>query len=88
MYFILLPLTVLVAVVTSQPFSQACINAENELEAFGACNNAVIQVTNFFIGLTDVTQDDLNTYCSSTCRDLNLQLATNCADEVSMYVHI
>ena len=83
MYFILLLLTLFVAVLTSQPFSQACTNAENELAADEACLNAIIQVTYFVDGLTDVTRDELNTYCSTTCCDLNLRIATNCDEEVS-----
>ena len=85
-YIILLPLTVFVAVVTSQPLSRACANVENELAANEACLNAIIQVGFFVDGLTDVTRDELNTYCSSTCRDLNLRVSANCNDEVSTII--
>ena len=76
-YWVLLSLTLFVAVVTSQSL-QACLEARRELADNEPCLNAIIGIRDF-----NVTRGELNTYCSSTCRDLNLRIATNCLDEVS-----
>ena len=86
MYYMLLPLTLFVALVASQP--QACEDAQNALAASEECSAANLQVGLFFQGFdVNVTRDELNTYCSETCRNLNLQIIMNCItdqDEVSL----
>jgi len=82
-YFVLLSLTLFVAIVTSQSL-QACLNAQSELADNQRCSNAIREISN---SLDDssvvVSNDELNSFCLSTCRSLNLQVSRNCADEVS-----
>lgn len=89
LYYVLLPLTLFAAVVTSQSSSQACINAQNALAADEACLNSILQLVYYTNGLNvTLTREDLDTYCSSTCRELNLQASANCDDEVSKFTCI
>lgn len=87
-YRALLPVTLFVTAVTSQR-SQACINAGRDLLNNQPCYNAVVRLDNFFddiTGTTVVTRDVLNAYCTSTCRNLNLQVLATCANQSEVII--
>lgn len=87
-YFVLLPLASFVAVVTSQSRSQACSDSVDALLNDETCYSATLLVESYLTGNdVAVTRGDLNGYCSSTCREIYLQVSANCADEVSVLLH-
>ena len=73
-------LSLFVAVVSSQNV-QACIDAQNALNANQSCFNAFSGVVNGLTGNTTLgVSVDLNVYCAADCRDLVNRMATACDD--------
>ena len=78
-YNLLLPLTLFAALVSSQ---QACDDAQDALAANEECTAASLQVNLYLNGFNVVvTREELNMYCSETCRNLYLQIITDCIDD-------
>jgi len=88
MYCVLLLLTLFTAVVFSQTPSQACLNTQEALFANRPCLNAIIQVGESISNNATLPMGDLNTFCSSTCRNLNNQVTIDCDDEVSKQFYV
>ena len=89
-YFLLFFEAMFIALATSQP--QACVSSQEALAANAKCTAANSKVQTYLQRLdgVDVSREDLNMYCSETCRDLNRQIIADCTmdeDEVSWCIH-
>ena len=79
----LLLLTLIAAVVTSQSLSQGCLDARTALLADQVCLDASNRVETVITRGAAISDGALNNFCSSNCRGLNIRLSTACANEVS-----
>ena len=82
MYCAVLLLTCFATVVTSQT-SQACIDANVALAANQVCLTALAQIGQSLDNNATISNEQLNNFCSPSCRTLVDLYLTDCANEVS-----
>ena len=80
--FISLLLALFATVVTSQR-SQECLDAANALAANERCLNSFLAVTDSISDRTDISIQELNTFCSLDCRDLSSRAVFECQSDAN-----
>ena len=80
--FISLLLALFATVVTSQR-SQECLDAVNALAANERCSNSFLAVTDSISDRTDISIQELNTFCSLDCRDLSSRGVFECQSDAN-----